>query len=125
MTLEQIGSMPFLFVDVNDLVKNKSKYHGKWVETEAYFSKGFEKSELSYDSTIMTTDGTLTFRVPNALWVEFHYSHPYYQKVPDSINHKLVRVRGFFDTTKTGHLGYYSAELSEAYFMKIVKVNFN
>ena len=109
------------FVEINDLVSNKSKYHGKWVETEAFYSFGFEKSGLSYDSTIKTLDGYMKFRIHNAIWVEFISSHPYAQNLPDSLNNNLVRLRGYYDTTKTGHMGLYSAELTHTYFLKTVR----
>jgi hypothetical protein len=109
-----------LFVPINNLVSNKSQYHGKWVETEAYYSFGFENSGLSYDSLIKTLDGDMKFRIHNAIWVEFISSHPYSQNLPDSINNKLVRLRGYYDTTKTGHMGLYSAELTHTYFLMTV-----
>lgn len=119
-TLDQVKDNPVVIAQINDLVTNKSKYHGKWVETVAYYSYGFEKSELYYDSTLPTLDGKLNFRVYHAIWVEFHYSHPYAQHLPDSVNHKLVRIRGKYDSTKTGHLGYYSAGITNTYLMKVI-----
>jgi hypothetical protein len=109
------------FVPINNLVSNKSKYHGKWVETEAYFSFGFEESGLSYDSLIKTLDGVMKFRIHNAIWIDFISSHPFSQKLPDSINNNFVRLRGYYDTTKTGHMGLYSAELTHTYFLMTVR----
>ena len=124
LSIADLDNKPIEVVQINDLVTKKSTYHGKWVETEGYYSFGFEKSELSYDLAL-TLDGNLKFRVYNAIWVEFHHSHPYYFRHPDSINHKFVRVRGYFDTTKTGHLGSYSSEITNTYLMQILKNDSN
>ena len=109
------------FVQINELVSNKSKYHGEWIETEGYYSFGFERSELSYDSTFKLIDGSITSRIHNALWIEFSPQFKNHSKISKNANTAYVRVQGFLDTTQRGHMGIYSAELTNTYSMIRIK----
>lgn len=121
-TLVEMRAKSYEIVSLENLLKEKASFHGKYVQTEGFFNCGNEEQAIYYDIVYTYNDSTIRFREYCGLWLEFNYNDPSNCKCQDSVNKKFVTVRGYFDTTKKGHVGgCYRASLINAFDMSINK----
>lgn len=122
----ELRKFHFAEVSLQELIENKAFYHGKLVETSGYARFGFEESAIYYDMDIPTLDSVQKFRNECGLWIKFvQQDSPDFRNLV-TLNDKLVKVKGLFDTTKTGHVGgCYRAELTDAFDLVILKNKWN
>ena len=118
----ELNNKKYEKVSIEDLTDNRGRYHGLYVETSGYILQSNEVRTLSFDRNLITTDGTITVREFCCLWLEFNTNYPYYRQYPDSLNNRLVSIKGYFDTTNLGHVsGCYAASLTKAFDLKVIK----
>ena len=118
-SLAELNLNKFAKIPLEELLKNKGRYHGQFIETEGFFHSAAEETAIYYNSDVYFNGKAVAkYRQGCGLWLDFYPSYPFPNHSFDSV---LVSVRGFFDTTKTGHVGgcYYAA-LTNAYQMEVV-----
>lgn len=120
-SIAELQAKPFIKIGLRELLTNKSLYHGKYVETEGSCSSNFERSALYYDTIFKQIDGGIKYRMyGDALWVDFHPAYIYHR---DSLQHKIIRVRGYFDSSI--HYDSYSGELLNTYHVDLLQNDLN
>jgi len=109
---------PVKFVPLRTLLLERGKYNGQIIETDGYLSFGFENSALYYDSSFSFKDSTLLVRMyDDALWIDLHPRYAYYYEWPEDLKGKYVKVRGVLDSSGHGHMGMYTAELHNTFYV--------
>ncbi|MEQ1798087.1 MAG: hypothetical protein ABL872_09050 [Lacibacter sp.] len=114
-SITELKEKNFLHVELADLVMNKSSYHGKYIETNGFYTCGFENSSIRFvDSLLldMTDSLLLNGTYFQKIWVE---GHPRQMIDCDSLNNSQVIVKGLFDTSGHGHMGFYLAEIKYSF----------
>jgi len=98
-------------VPLEELLLHKGRYHNQYIETKGYYLSAFEISGL-FDTITFPSGDTMITHVDytRGLWVEFGKKHPEF----DSVQKRIIKIRGLFDTTNTGHMGNYEATISGA-----------
>ncbi len=99
-------TVPYLSID--DLISNKAKYHGQYIQTAGFYRQGFEESAIYYVEHLQHSNPTIKLKeIGKGLWIDFNHNKVSMVTL-DSIQDKLVIVRGIFDTT---HLGIYVGKI--------------
>jgi|688.fasta_scaffold262261_2 hypothetical protein len=118
---DEMRSKVYKRVSLETLLSDKAIYHGRYVQTEGIFNCRFEELAVFYENTYTFDDTVVKWREFCGLWLEFNYDEPSYRGCVDSLRQKYVSVKGFFDTTKKGHVGgCYLASLTNAFDFQIV-----
>jgi len=101
-------------IPLYDLLSNKALYHKKMIQTEGYYLQAFEISALYHEFQIdVWNDNKKHYDFGNGLWIDFDhkkFKYPSYE----SVQKRIITVKGIFDTTETGHMGIYVAGLTRA-----------
>jgi hypothetical protein len=119
-TIEELNTKIYVEVSLQELLQNKERYHGQFVQTKGIFHFGFEECAIYYDMNIVLGDTIIKQTEYCGLWIEFKIHDPLHSSYPDSLKNKFVTVRGYYDTTRKGHVGgCYQATLSNTYDLKI------
>jgi hypothetical protein len=108
-------------VNIENLIANIGKYHGKTVQTRGLFIYGFETSVI-FPALAVSEAGIFSFRIKSmpGVWLE-----PDFRFIPmDSVENyefkksgRLTTVQGIVDTTQPGHLGEYVGTITQARFV--------
>jgi hypothetical protein len=100
-------------VSLEHLLDSLGNYHNKPVETAAYFVCGFERHEIMPEVPHeITPPGGRYYDWSRSIWINEQYSR---SMLPcNSVNKRIVVVRGVLDTSQHGHLGEYKATIKEA-----------
>jgi hypothetical protein len=114
-TTADINTKQYKEVSLQHLLQSKGLYHGQYIQTKGLFQFRFEESAIYYDTIFSYGDTTIKYRDYCGLWIELNTYMTYHQ-ILDSLKDKLVTFKGYFDTTKTGHVGgCYRATLTDAF----------
>jgi hypothetical protein len=120
-TIAELNARTYIVISLQDLMQNKEKYHGHFVETQGHFLLGSERRAIYSYMDIPIGDTIIEYRDFCGLWIVPNVNHPFSYSIPDSLQNRLVRLKGYFDTTKHGHIGAcYEATLSNAFDFKII-----
>ena len=108
---------PILKVGIGDLVRNVGKYNNLVIETEGIIHHGYEEIAIySPQNYLQNGDTIKSIDLSNGIWIQSTLRYPESESFYDSLQNKIVKVIGLFDTTKTGHLGNYRGTLVRTEF---------
>lgn len=111
----------FIKVKLETLISQKGNYHKKDIETEGFYLQASEMSGLFYPIKYDPSDTiSIYYNYSNGIWIDFSRNKKG-GYVLDSIQKKVITVRGYLDTTLTGHLENYAATLTNAEIISMRK----
>jgi len=101
-------------ISFKNLVKNYKSLHGQYIVTEGYAFWGFETSALCRKDDFWSKSNE-----QSCFWLNFNKNlHPNDSLLLFASGRKFI-LKGKVDTTDRGHLGFYTAALSDIYYLKV------